>query len=69
MCASVPPTHTVSAAAVAAAAAAGQRLLTFEVEVSRERVPLRNAYKAAGQCAVMRVNGGEKHVLPVGGVL
>jgi hypothetical protein len=44
---------------------AGQRLLTFEAEVSRERVPLRNAYKAAGQVAVMRINGGEKHTLPV----
>jgi hypothetical protein len=44
---------------------AGQRLFTFEAEVSRERVPLRNAYKAAGQVAVMRINGGEKYTLPV----
>jgi hypothetical protein len=45
--------------------AAGQRLLTFEAEISRERVPIRNAYKAAGQSAVIRINGGTKHVLPV----
>ncbi|WIA14950.1 hypothetical protein OEZ85_001661 [Tetradesmus obliquus] len=41
------------------------RLLTFEVEVSRERVPLRNAYKAAGQRMAVRVNGGEKRLLTV----
>lgn len=44
---------------------AGQRLLTFEAEISRERVPIRNAYKAAGQTAAIRINGGAKHVLPV----
>lgn len=43
------------------------RLLTFEVEVSRERVPLRNAYKAAGQRMAVRVNGGEKRLLTVRG--
>jgi hypothetical protein len=42
-----------------------ERLLTFEVEVSRERVPLRNAYKAAGQRMTVRVNGGEKRSLTV----
>jgi hypothetical protein len=41
------------------------RLLTFEVEISRERVPLRNAYKAAGQRMNVRVNGGEKRSLTV----
>lgn len=41
------------------------RLITFEAEVSRERVPLRNAYKAAGQKAVVRVNGGEARHLVV----
>ncbi|KAF8056346.1 psmg3 [Scenedesmus sp. PABB004] len=41
------------------------RLVTLEVEVSRERVPLRNAYKAAGQRAALRVNGGEARSLPV----
>lgn len=48
---------------------AGQRLLTLEAEVSRERVPLRNAYKAAGQTAAIRVNGGAAQRLPVGAVL
>lgn len=43
-----------------------QRLITFTAEVSRERVPLRNAYKAAGQKAVIRVNGGEARHLAVG---
>jgi hypothetical protein len=43
------------------------RLLTFEVEISRERVPLRNAYKAAGQRMNVRVNGGEKRSLTVRG--
>eukprot|EP00775_Hariotina_reticulata_P004579 gene4579-4833_t len=42
-----------------------QRLITFEAEISRERVPLRNAYKAAGQKAVLRVNGGEARHLVV----
>lgn len=43
----------------------GQKLLTFEAEISRERVPLRNAYKAAGQRVVIRINGGEAHTLSV----
>lgn len=43
----------------------GVRLLRFEAEVSRERVPLRNAYKAAGQKAVVRINGGLTYTLPV----
>eukprot|EP00882_Tetradesmus_deserticola_P001057 GHRQ01001144.1.p1 GENE.GHRQ01001144.1~~GHRQ01001144.1.p1 ORF type:complete len:400 (+),score=143.13 GHRQ01001144.1:233-1432(+) len=49
----------------AAQQAPHMRLLTFEVEVSRERVPLRNAYKAAGQRMNVRVNGGEKRSLTV----
>ncbi|KAF6252479.1 hypothetical protein COO60DRAFT_1704250 [Scenedesmus sp. NREL 46B-D3] len=49
----------------AAQQAPHMRLLTFEVEVSRERVPLRNAYKAAGQRMNVRVNGGEKRTLTI----
>eukprot|EP00878_Enallax_costatus_P008856 GHUV01009258.1.p1 GENE.GHUV01009258.1~~GHUV01009258.1.p1 ORF type:complete len:342 (+),score=68.56 GHUV01009258.1:752-1777(+) len=41
------------------------KLVTFEAEISRQRVPLRNAYKAAGQMAVVRVNGGEARHLHV----
>ncbi|GFR44771.1 hypothetical protein Agub_g6102, partial [Astrephomene gubernaculifera] len=38
------------------------RLVTVEAEVSRERIPLRSAYKAAGQRACVRVNNGvERH--------
>jgi hypothetical protein len=40
-------------------------LLTLDVEVSRERVPLRNAYMAAGQRASVRVVGGVEVELPV----
>eukprot|EP00879_Flechtneria_rotunda_P026419 GHRR01028168.1.p1 GENE.GHRR01028168.1~~GHRR01028168.1.p1 ORF type:complete len:230 (+),score=54.24 GHRR01028168.1:207-896(+) len=42
-----------------------QRLITFTAEISRERVPLRNAYKAAGQKAAVRINGGEERDLMV----
>jgi hypothetical protein len=41
------------------------KLITFEAEISRQRVPLRNAYKAAGQRAVVRVNGGEARHLNI----
>lgn len=38
------------------------RAVTMSVEVSRERIPLAAAYKAAGQRAVLRVNNGlERH--------
>jgi hypothetical protein len=33
------------------------------VEISRERVPLRNAYRHVGQQAVLRVNSGEEYTL------
>jgi hypothetical protein len=38
--------------------------VVLEVEISRERVPLRNAYKAAGQRASIRVNSGVEYTLP-----
>ncbi len=39
------------------------RAVTVECEVSRERISLRNAYKAAGQRAAVRINSGmERHV-------
>ena len=34
------------------------RTVVFEAEVSRERVPLRSAYKHVGQRASLRVNSG-----------
>ena len=34
------------------------RTVVFEAEVSRERVPLRSAYKHVGQKAAVRVNSG-----------
>lgn len=41
------------------------REVTVEIEISRERVPLRNAYKHIGQRAAMRVNGGvEQYAYP-----
>lgn len=45
--------------------APGVAVVALAVEVSRERVPLRNAYVAAGQLARVRVNGGEERLLPV----
>jgi hypothetical protein len=36
-----------------------------QVEISREQVPLRNAYKLAGQSARLRVNDGEERVCKV----
>lgn len=38
--------------------APGVREVVLEVEISRERVPLRNAYRHIGQTASVRVNGG-----------
>jgi hypothetical protein len=41
------------------------RLATLEAEVSRERVPLRNAYLSPGQRARVRVLGGGECAVPV----
>ncbi|KAG2484728.1 hypothetical protein HYH03_016475 [Edaphochlamys debaryana] len=41
------------------------RLVTVEAEVSRERIPLRSAYKGAGQRAALRVNNGVERQLTV----
>jgi hypothetical protein len=38
--------------------------VVLEVEISRERVPLRNAYKHVGQLACVRVNGGVEEIVP-----
>lgn len=43
--------------------APGLRTVVLQCEISRERVPLRNAYKHAGQRANVRVNGGVEHAL------
>lgn len=40
--------------------APGVREIVLDVEISRERIPLRNAYKHVGQKARIRVNGGEE---------
>ncbi|KAI8107062.1 hypothetical protein M9434_001708 [Picochlorum sp. BPE23] len=40
------------------------KLVTFDIESSRELVPLRNAYKHIGQYANIRVNGGEEIQVP-----
>lgn len=37
--------------------------MELDVEISRERVPLRNAYRHVGQRTVLRVNSGEEHNL------
>ncbi len=34
------------------------RSVTVECEISRERIPLRNAYKYVGQRATLRINSG-----------
>lgn len=39
--------------------------MVVEVEVDRERVPLRNAYRHVGQAASLRVNSGEDRVVTV----
>jgi hypothetical protein len=44
--------------------APGVKELVLEVEVSRERVALRNAYKHVGQAAQVRVGGGAAAALP-----
>lgn len=45
------------------AAGPNHRLIVLEAEVSREKVPLRNAYKHAGQRASVRVNSGPSREL------
>lgn len=45
--------------------APGVREVVLEVEVSRERVPLRNAYKHAGQRISVRINSGAELSAPV----
>ena len=36
----------------------GLQTVVLEIEISRDRVPIRNAYKHVGQLAAVRVNGG-----------
>ncbi len=56
---SIPPLRFLRSRDVAP----GTRCLTLEVEISRELVPLRNAYRAPGQKAAIRLKGGfEYHV-------
>ncbi len=43
--------------------APGFRTVVLQCEISRERVPLRNAYKHANQRALVRVNGGAERSL------
>lgn len=43
------------------------REVVLEVEISRERVPLRNAYRHIGQTASVRVNGGVELEVSGGG--
>lgn len=38
--------------------------VTLEVEISREQVPLRNAYRHVGQKAAVRINSGVECVVP-----
>lgn len=42
----------------------GVREVVLDVEISRERVPLRNGYVRIGQKAQVRVNGGLTYELP-----
>lgn len=46
--------------------APGVRHVVLECEIGRERVPLRNAYKAVGQRASVRVNSGVEYNLTGG---
>ena len=46
-------------------AATGVKLVTMSVEISRELVPLRNAYKVAGQRLRVRVGNGAEEVVQV----
>jgi hypothetical protein len=39
------------------------KLVVLDAEISREKVPLRNAYKHVGQRARVRVNSGVEHEL------
>jgi hypothetical protein len=43
-----------------------RQAVELDVEISRERVPLRNAYRHVGQQAVVRVNSGEEYTLQGG---
>ena len=36
----------------------GLQTVVLEIEISRDRVPIRNAYKHVGQLAAVRVNSG-----------
>lgn len=42
----------------------GVRAVTLNIEISRELVPLRNAYKHVGQYASVRMNGGKEFLVP-----
>lgn len=42
--------------------APGVKEVVLNIEISRERVPLRNAYKHLGQRAAIRVNGGPEQI-------
>lgn len=44
--------------------APNMRNVVLQVEISRERVPIRNAYKAVGQRARLRVGAGVERLLP-----
>lgn len=41
-----------------------EKQVVLEIEISREQIPLRNAYKHIGQKASIRVNSGVDTVLP-----
>ena len=38
--------------------------ITLEAEISREQIPLRNAYRHVGQKASVRVNSGIEYTVP-----
>lgn len=38
--------------------------ITVEAEISREQIPLRNAYRHVGQKASIRVNSGFEYTVP-----
>ncbi len=38
--------------------------VTLEAEISREQIPLRNAYRHVGQKASIRVNSGVEYTVP-----
>ena len=40
--------------------------VVLEAEISREQVPLRNAYRHVGQKASVRVNSGVEYTVPGG---